>query len=821
MARLLITRLIFIASLSGKLAAAPVIWHGAGDETQSAAAFLYDPATRSSIANPSSSRLSKAEKIPLDALDLSRGFTLEAVVKIDTNPYQNRIVASLDGHGIGVHFLRQWGQTYWAGFSSSTARAAMITGAYPTNSRLREPKPGADEGNLDWRHLALVYNAEKQTLSVWQDRWQVSEQPLSKALTPPEALTIAGDFPGLIDVVKLTPAALDHWQFLLPSAVRLRDVGLEPQADRYPLGAGHIDLRACFGLIGDGVHDNTAAFQRAMNEIPANTIAYLPNGSYLVSDTVSWPNFRLLVGESRESTVIRLKDHATAYAEGEAKPVLRCHYNQNESIMNFIQHLTVDTGRGNAGAIGIRYNAHNQGALENVTIRSGDGLGAIGLDLSETEFGPALIREVLVEGFDIGIKTPGNVSHATMEDITVRGQQVVGLENGLPMSLLGFTSENSVPAIVNSGWMAQLTLLDSKLTGGSPKHAAIELRGGASGDFRRIETTGYGVALRQETEDGNRQLPAGRIESYLVGETKNLFGDTTAALDLRIEQAPPMLQQSASKWLLVPPPASEDDDCTAMLQAALDSGSATICLTAHATYRISASLRVPPTVRRIHGMKAVLRAPSEGLENAGAILQITGGGREVPPLHIEHLGTSFHPARHYSFEIDTARDVAIRWSSGLLRNTAKASGKLFIDEQMGWIHLDHPQRAWIRQLDTESRGGRQAKTETYLRNNGGTVWVLGMKTEHVGLHAETSNGGRTEILGGFFRDHSGSEGIPYFRTIDAQLSANYFQFAHVAGATRRLQAEETQNGELRRWLVESKNKIVGRYRAGKAGGKNR
>ncbi|MEM7396116.1 MAG: hypothetical protein AAF492_27595, partial [Verrucomicrobiota bacterium] len=42
-------------------------------------------------------------------------------------------------------------------------------------------------------------------------------------------------------------------------------------------------------------------------------------------------------------------------------------------------------------------------------------------------------------------------------------------------------------------------------------------------------------------------------------------------------------------------------------------------------------------------------------------------------------------------------------------------------------------------------GATRERHATYLINRGGSVWVFGMKTESLGVHAETTDGGRTEI----------------------------------------------------------------------------
>ena len=52
-------------------------------------------------------------------------------------------------------------------------------------------------------------------------------------------------------------------------------------------------------------------------------------------------------------------------------------------------NLTLDAGRGNPGAIAIQFISNNDGGLEDVTIRSADGGGPIGLDLRTPWNGPS------------------------------------------------------------------------------------------------------------------------------------------------------------------------------------------------------------------------------------------------------------------------------------------------------------------------------------------------------------------------------------------------------------------------------------------------
>ena len=75
----------------------------------------------------------------------------------------------------------------------------------------------------------------------------------------------------------------------------------------------------------------------------------------------------------------------------------------NQAFRHSIYHLTIDTGTGNPGAIGLDYLASNRGAVEDVIIRSGDGEGFCGLSMMRQWPGPALIKRVSILGFQSGI----------------------------------------------------------------------------------------------------------------------------------------------------------------------------------------------------------------------------------------------------------------------------------------------------------------------------------------------------------------------------------------------------------------------------------
>ena len=192
----------------------------------------------------------------------------------------------------------------------------------------------------------------------------------------------------------------------------------------YPPDAGVIDVVRDCGVDPTGQTDTTARLKRILKEYNGTTNTLYPanprtlffrRGTYLISDTIfaesafypgtATSTVRLL-GESRETTIIKLKDNAPGYdQESQPKfvvqtgnygtpptpvpytthssvsstpapqPTAQSTPQPNSGFGNYIESLTIDTGVNNPGAVALRYDVANMGALQDVSIRSGDGKG--------------------------------------------------------------------------------------------------------------------------------------------------------------------------------------------------------------------------------------------------------------------------------------------------------------------------------------------------------------------------------------------------------------------------------------------------------------
>jgi hypothetical protein len=147
---------------------------------------------------------------------------------------------------------------------------------------------------------------------------------------------------------------------------------------------------------------------------------YLPNGTYLVRNTITWkvtshgngcgPH---MIGQSRKGTVIKLAK-GTCPLGTEGLPVIRTGAGDENNFSKGIFNLTVLIDSNNAGAIGVLYVSDNNGMMSDVDVISADGKGMYGIQAAWYSGslvggnGPFIIRRTYIKGFDYGIRTGGS-----------------------------------------------------------------------------------------------------------------------------------------------------------------------------------------------------------------------------------------------------------------------------------------------------------------------------------------------------------------------------------------------------------------------------
>jgi hypothetical protein len=165
-----------------------------------------------------------------------------------------------------------------------------------------------------------------------------------------------------------------------------------------------------------------------------------------------------------------------------------------------VVNVAFNTGSGNPGAVGLRFDANNMGAVRNVSLVAPDGDGVVGLDYSYTDQeGPELAKWVYVRGFAVGVAMATSVDSETLEHVWVENYTVAAVRNaGQVVSMRALTavqgSPTAVAVSVTSGEpnTAFLTLVDSTLTYTGAGSALVAINSTyAMMHVRNVATSGF------------------------------------------------------------------------------------------------------------------------------------------------------------------------------------------------------------------------------------------------------------------------------------------------------------------------------------------
>ena len=533
----------------------------------------------------------------------------------------------------------------------------------------------------------------------------------------------------------------------------------------FPTDANIINVKTDYGAVGDGVTDDTVAIQNALREnnkgsssidnFSPRTI-YFPPGTYLISDTLVTEdpntgeprNAVRIVGAGTEYTTIKLQDNASGFESGEKFMI---HMGNdgglaNTGYGNYIQHITIDAGSGNDGAVGVWYEVANSGAVEHVKIVSSDpnGNGNTGLYFPQSPVGSGYVKDLVVDGFDYGIhfrRLPASVNNIVFEDIHLKNQNVAGIWNeGKNIQILDLVSENNPIAILSEEINTGIVLVRGTLSGPG-SGPAIDLRDGGFFYGRDVTASGFDNIITIGADDhfvGKTTMVEWSSHDYYKGLTQHTPTEDIASyisLNLPIKVSPEYHSNDFSTWANVTDfPGANDSE---RFQAAIDSGAETIYFP-YGSYVIDEEVVVRGDVKKVDFMFSLI-------EGSGSV-RVDNTSSTFVMLENVNAYIDF---THNSPDTVVIRNVGARPVTDITTGSG-ASGDLFVDN-MGpqpRVNIGNGIHAWFRQLNRERRS---------FTNDGATVWNFGENNEFhdTGNPSNpafgrfiTKNGGTSEIIGG-------------------------------------------------------------------------
>ncbi len=540
---------------------------------------------------------------------------------------------------------------------------------------------------------------------------------------------------------------------------------------------------------------------------PDAKIIYFPKGTYLVSDTVTYSFDNLkniylsnllselcrsihIMGESAETTVIKLKDNSKGFEKGNNKPVISfvnvpdCMTRKCSNVCqnNTLEDITIDCGNGNEGAVGFRFMSINSGKIDNVTVIGNGSYCGAELATNNT----ASIVNLKISGFDYGIHTP--YSHITVIDSAdLSGNRIAAIKT---------CGSKLTCKQINSGNIPTFEFYDA---GRTPEDEQLGV---------------YYLADKAMTVTGELGLNKVYYESTPIDAA-----DRTVPKNVR--------SSDKNDWVCVDDFGAVADgvtDCTEAIQRAMNSGKEIVIFgTGH--YLINDVITIPATVKTVDFMYCDLFSGDKLVNTKnGGVFEINEASDDI--LFIENLYT-FEQFYGYLRLIKHAakRDLVLKsvhnqasatyfntvgGSRVYMDNCASTTGSYayncvlakdipYDDYSVVIPYEFHNQKVYGMQINPE-------RAHTEMLNDGSDIILDAYKIEGPGRAIKSINGGKTVINMGFaaigyiyadnalFDTESGNVQITGMVVCDApswkKLRYKYFSDTAVADEIKRINIEQ-------------------------------
>lgn len=612
-----------------------------------------------------------------------------------------------------------------------------------------------------------------------------------------------------------------NWTIFLPEGTYLVS---DTVAQKWPAMAFNLFdnwLHINYFRVNSIEHENELAAKTAgtlhyLHDDPELTAADDNDGSYIkgqyqseeIYDEANW-SIRLF-GEDRNTTVIKLKDNSCGFEKGTKKPVVNFALLQrgsNVNLGNFMENISIDTGKGNPGAAALRWNSSNWGGLRHVSLYSSDNYGAVGL-LMNCNNATGYCHDIEIKGFDCGMEfSAGRESMVTLEyaDISAKcsgiklGNAGAG-GGGDNLSCRKIKVNAPVPVIVQKA--GQLVIAESLISGND---CGIN-----------VEEDGFCMVHDTEFCHCSCQIKTPYKVLSDMPFVKEFFSFADPAgfcwRQLPVKEVPLFAEPQADDWTTVEEYGAVGDgitDDTEAVQKAVDSGKKVIFFT-KPVYILNGSVRIPASVREICGCFSSLvrhkkTIPSDEVFivdddsvepirfrrfiHAGGILIEHRAERVVVG---EDLFAYFNHCRDNAVKDGVAFPLGAESDStvwGVYRSNAAGGEKrqVFLNNcimPMGKEVLKNVE-FYGRMLNSEHVCGGLYK---FADSDG---WIFGFKSENADIIFAAENNARVEVSGGNLLLFEKKEG-PIFKVDNASISALFYMW-HFKRVPQLLR---TDNGQI-------------------------
>lgn len=433
-----------------------------------------------------------------------------------------------------------------------------------------------------------------------------------------------------------------------------------------------------FGVVGDGVADDSAGLQAAIDRAagPGGGVVFMPSGRYRISRTLYiWRAVRL-VGYGETRPVIVLGPNTPGYQEGLGLMLMVTaggppgagrgggggrgvpfpppgQVPPNDTIADAnhgtfypgINNVDIEVGEGNPAAVGVRFHAAQHAVLRHMDFQVGSGLAAI------YQAGN-LVEDLHVTGGRYGILTENTTPYwqFTIVDSTFEGQRDAAIREHTAMLTVIRNTFRDVPVAIeiDDAYSDQLWIQESRFERVSDAAVLISNERNPKTQVGALDLVCHEVPVFARWRESGRTQPA-PAPIYRVGEFNyGLFvpaDGTTGRLDTRFDASaldtipaplPPAIRPlpPSTEWVNVRTLGVMGDgqtDDTEALQRAAASNSALFFPIGHYIVRDTIELGPETHVIALHPGLAQLDLPDntpgfDGVGGPKAMLAAPQGG---------------------------------------------------------------------------------------------------------------------------------------------------------------------------------------------------